>query len=63
LPRQSIYLAQLIRHDCNDALARIELLLSKLEEEESYNAIIITAELTEVSVEMQGMLRATERIE
>ena len=60
---QANYLAGLIRHDCKDALSRIELLLSRLEEGESLNAVSITAELTEARLEMYEVLRGTERIE
>jgi hypothetical protein len=60
---QTKYMAGLIRHDCKDALSRIELLLSKLEEGESLKAVDIAAELTEARLEMYEVLRGTERIE
>ena len=57
------YLAGVIRHDCKDALSRIELLLSRLEEGKPLNAVDIAAELTEARLEMYEVLRGTERIE
>ena len=53
----------LIRHDSKDALSRIELLLSKLEEGESLKAVDIAAALTDARLEMYEVLRGTERIE
>ena len=61
--RQAKHLTGLIRHDSKDALSRIELLLSKLEEGESLKAVDIAAELTDARLEMYEVLRGTERIE
>jgi hypothetical protein len=61
--RQTKHLNGLIRHDSKDALSRIELLLSKLEEGESLKAVDIAAELTHARLEMYEVLRGTERIE
>jgi hypothetical protein len=61
--RQTKHLTGLIRHDSKDALSRIELLLSKLEEGESLKAVDIAAKLTEARLEMYEVLRGTERIE
>ncbi len=61
--RQTKHVAGLLRHDSKDALSRIELLLSKVEEGESLKPVDIAAELTEVRLEMYEVLRGTERIE
>jgi hypothetical protein len=60
---QTKYMAGTIRHDCKDALSRIELLLSRLQGGESLNAENIAAELTEVRLEMYEVLRANQRIQ
>ena len=61
--RQTKHLTGLIRHDSKDALSKIELLLSKLEEGESLKAVDIAAQLTDARLEMYEVLRGTERIE
>ena len=61
--RHTKHLTGLIRHDSKDALSRIELLLSKLEEGESLKAVDIAAKLREARLEMYEVLRGTERIE
>ena len=60
---QTKHLTGLIRHDSKDALSRIELLLSKLEEGKSLNADDIAAALADARLEMYEVLRGIERIE
>ena len=61
--RQTKHLTGLIRHDSKDALSRIELLLSKLEEGKSLNADEIDAALKAARLEMYEVVKGTERIE
>ena len=60
---QTKHLTGLIRHDSKDALSRIELLLSRLEEGKSLNADDIAAALADARLEMYEVLRGIERIE
>ncbi len=56
-------MTRLIRHDSKDALSRIELLLSKLEEGKSLNADEIAAALNAARLEMYEVVKGMERIE
>ena len=60
---QTKHLTGLIRHDSKDALSRIELLLSRLEEGKPLNADDIAAALADARLEMYEVLRGIERIE
>jgi hypothetical protein len=60
---QTKHLTGLIRHDSKDALSRIELLLSRLEEGKPLNADAIAAALADARLEMYEVLRGIERIE
>jgi hypothetical protein len=60
---QTKHLTGLIRHDSKDALSRIELLLSRLEEGKPVNADAIAAALADARLEMYEVLRGIERIE
>jgi hypothetical protein len=60
---QTKHLTGLIRHDSKDALSRIELLLSRLEEGKPLNADDIAAALADARLEMYEVLRGIDRIE
>jgi hypothetical protein len=60
---QTKHLTGLIRHDSKDALSRIELLLSRLEEGKPLKADDIAAALADARLEMYEVLRGIERIE
>ncbi len=60
---QTKHLTGLIRHDSKDALSRIELLLSRIEEGKPLNADAIAAALADARLEMYEVLRGIERIE
>jgi len=60
---QTKHLTGLIRHDSKDALSRIELLLSRLEEGKPLNTDGIAAALADARLEMYEVLRGIERIE
>ena len=60
---QTKHLTGLIRHDSKDALSRIELLLSRIEEGKPLKADDIAAALADARLEMYEVLRGIERIE
>ena len=61
--RHARYLAKLIRRDSKDALWRIELLLSRLEEGESLNTSSAAVQLTQAWNELSRMLRGIEGVD
>ena len=60
---QTKHLSGLIRHDSKDALSRIELLLSRLQEGKSLNAEYIATTLKAAQLEMNEVIEGIERIE
>lgn len=57
------YLSGLMRQNCQDAMWRMDLLLSKLEEGESLDTRSTSVQLGEARTELQLMMRGIEGIE
>jgi len=61
--RETRYLAEHMRQNCEHALWRAERLLSRLEEGESLNTSATAAQLDRIREELRGALGGIERIE
>lgn len=61
--RHARYLGKLIRRDSKDALWRIDLLLSRLEEGETLNTNCAAVQLTQARNELSGILRSIEGLD
>ena len=61
--REIRYLARLMRQNCQEASWRMDLLLSKLKEEESLNTQITSIQVDEARNELQLIMRGIEGIE
>ena len=61
--REIRYLARLMRQNCQEASWRMDLLLSKLKEEESLNTQITSIQVDEARNELHLIMRGIEGIE